>query len=64
MSDGMAKWLAIIGILLGVLGFFWWPMILGSIAIAAGVAGQFSTQKKLSWVAIAAGVMALVFGII
>jgi hypothetical protein len=60
----MAKWLAIIGILLGVLGFFWQPMIMGSVAVAAGVAGQFSTRKKLSWVAVAAGVMALVLGFI
>lgn len=60
----MAKYLAIAGIALGVLGFFWQPLVMGLVAVAAGVAGQFSTQKKLSWVAVAAGVIALVLGFI
>jgi hypothetical protein len=64
VSDSMAKWLAIIGILVGVVGFFWKPLIMGSIAVAAGVIGQFSTQKKLSWIAVAVGAIALVLGII
>ena len=64
MSEKVGKWLGWIGIILGVIGFFWQPIWMGAVAIVAGIVGLFSPQKKLNWVAIVAGVVALIIGII
>lgn len=65
----MTKWLAIIGIIAGLAGFFWQPLIMGIAAIVLGGFGQYSikaagttpapVEQKLNWVAIAAGAIAL-----
>lgn|GEM_PF-564732 len=64
LNDTAGKWLGWVGIVVGVVGFFWLRVWLGAIAAILGVIGLFSPQKKLSWVAIAAGVVAIILGIV
>ncbi len=65
----MTKWLAIVGIIAGLAGFFWQPLVMGIAAIVLGGFGQYTAktadstatpvEQKLNWVAIAAGAVAL-----
>lgn len=64
MSNNVGKLLGWIGILVGVIGFFWLPIWMGAIAIVAGIIGLFSPQKKLNWITVAVGVVTLIIGIV
>lgn len=59
LSGDVGKWLGWIGIIVGIIGFFWLPTWMGVTAIVLGIIGLFSAQKTLSIVAIVAGVIAL-----
>ncbi len=63
MSENLGKWLGWIGIVLGVVGLFWQPILFGTIAVLAGIIGLFSPQKKLNWITIVIGAVALIIGI-
>ena len=67
----MSQWMAILGIVSAVVGFFWQPITTGVIAVVLGGLVQFTPKleatandKKLSWIAIVAGAVALILGII
>lgn len=47
MSENVGKWLGWIGIILGVIGFFWQPIWMGVIAIVAGVIGIVLSSEKI-----------------
>ncbi len=60
ISTTAGQWLGWIGIIVGVIGFFWQPLWLGLAAIVLGIIGLFSDQKTLNWVAIVAGAISLI----
>lgn len=64
MSEKTGKLLGWIGIVVGVVGFFWLSIWLGIVSLCAGIAGLFSPQKKLNGIAVAAGAVALIIGIV
>jgi len=64
MNNNVGKWLGWIGIVVGVIGFFWLRIWLGVAAVILGVIGMFSPQKKLNVVTIVAGIIAIILGII
>lgn len=64
MSITVGKYLGWIGIIVGVIGFFWMPITLGIIAIVLGIIGLFSPEKTMGIFAIIVGVLALIIGII
>lgn len=59
LSGDVGKWLGWIGIIVGIIGFFWLPTWMGITAIVLGIIGLFSAHKTLSIIAIVAGVIAL-----
>ncbi|UUX33698.1 C4-dicarboxylate ABC transporter [Fundicoccus culcitae] len=61
ISEQAGKWLGWIGIIVGVIGFFWQPVWMGIIAIVLGVIGLFSEQKTLNWAAIIVGAVVLIY---
>lgn len=64
MSETFGKYLGWIGIVIGVVGFFWMPITLGIIAIVLGIIGLFSQERTINIVTIIVGVLALIIGII
>lgn len=64
MSETVGKYLGWIGIIIGVVGFFWMPITLGIIAIVLGIIGLFSQERTINIVTIIVGVLALIIGII
>ena len=64
MSETVGKYLGWIGIIIGVVGFFWMPITLGVIAIVLGIIGLFSQERTINIVTIIVGVLALIIGII
>ncbi|EKU93636.1 Uncharacterised protein [Alloiococcus otitis] len=64
LSDTAGLWLGWIGIIVGVIGFFWQPIWLGIIAAVLGIIGLFSPQKGVNWAAIIIGVIALIIGLV
>ena len=64
MSETVGKYLGWIGIVIGVVGFFWMPITLGIIAIALGIIGLFSQERTINIITIIVGVLALIIGII
>ncbi|CAM4161451.1 C4-dicarboxylate ABC transporter [Lacicoccus alkaliphilus] len=63
LNNTTGLWVGWIGIILGLIGFFWQPVFLGIAAIILGILGLFSPQKALNGVALAIGVIALIYGI-
>jgi membrane protein required for beta-lactamase induction len=64
VNDAVGKWLGWIGLVLGVIGFFWASIWMGIGAIVLGLVGIFSSQKVLNGVAMGAGVIALIIGLV
>ena len=64
MTDTIGKYLGWIGIIVGVIGFFWMPIALGIAAIVIGIIGLFSPERTINIVAIIVGVLALVIGLV
>lgn len=64
MSNTTGKWLGWIAITIVVIGFFWQPIWMGSIATILGICGLFTLQKTLNWIAVAAGIVVLIIGFI
>jgi hypothetical protein len=64
MSNTVGKWLGWLGVIIGVIGFFWAQITLGIIAGVLGLIGLASPEKTLSWMAVGAGVIALIIGFI
>lgn len=64
ISTKAGKWLGWIGIVVGIIGFFWMRIVLGAIAAVLGVIGVFSSEKTLNIIAIVAGAIAIVLGIV
>lgn len=64
MSETVGKYLGWIGIIIGVVGFFWMPITLGIIAIVLGIIGLFSQERTINIITIIVGVLALIIGII
>lgn len=60
LSETAGQWLGWIGIICGVIGWFWQPLWTGIVATILGIIGLFSPQKTVNWIAIAAGVIALI----
>lgn len=52
MSNTTGQWLGWIGILVGIIAFFWQPVWMGVAAVVLGIIGLFSPQKGLNWTAI------------
>lgn len=63
LNESTGKLLAVAGVVLGVLGFFWQPVIMGIVAIVLGALALLSPQKIYGWIAVATGVVALIGGI-
>jgi len=64
LSETAGNWLGWIGIIAGIIGFFWQPVWMGIIGIVLGVIGLFSPQKGVNWGAIVVGAIALIIGIV
>ena len=64
LSNTAGLWVGWIGIIIGVIGFFWQPVWLGIIALVLGIINLFSPQKALAWVAIAIGAIALIIAMV
>ena len=64
MTDTIGKYLGWIGIIVGVIGFFWMPISLGIAAVVIGIIGLFSPERTINIVAIIVGVLALVIGLV
>lgn len=64
LSETAGLWLGWIGIILGVIGFFWEPVWMGIIAVVLGVIGLFSPQKGVNWAAVIIGVIALIIALV
>jgi hypothetical protein len=62
ISPTAGNWLGWIGIILGVIGFFWQPVWMGIIAIVLGIIGLFSPKKGVNWAAIIIGIIVLIVG--
>ncbi|MDI6618851.1 MAG: hypothetical protein QME45_09290 [Clostridiales bacterium] len=52
-----------IGLILGVIAFFWQPVFLGIVAIVLGLIGVFSPKKVLNIITMVVGVVALIIGL-
>lgn len=63
VSENAGKWLGWIGIIAGVIGFFWQHIWMGVIGLVLGIIGCFSPKRNLNIVAIVIGVIALIIGI-
>jgi hypothetical protein len=63
MSDMTGKVLGWLGIVVGVIGFFFAPIWLGIIAVVLGLITFASPQKVLAWLAIIIGVIVLLIQI-
>jgi len=63
ISENAGKWLGWIGLVLGVLGFFWLRIWFGVAAVIMGAIGLASPQKKLNTVTVVAGAVAIALGI-
>ncbi|MDQ0199776.1 hypothetical protein [Neobacillus ginsengisoli] len=63
MSDMTGKLLGWLGIVVGVVGFFFAPIWLGIIAVVLGLISLASPQKVLAWLAIIIGVIVLLIQI-
>ncbi|UUX33699.1 DUF308 domain-containing protein [Fundicoccus culcitae] len=61
ISETTGQWLGWIGIIVGIIGFFWQPVWMGIIAIVLGIIGLFSDQKTLNWIAIIVGAAVLLY---
>ncbi|MDP4162363.1 MAG: C4-dicarboxylate ABC transporter [Bacillota bacterium] len=59
MSEMTYKLLAWLGIVVGVIGFFFAPIWLGIVAVVLGLVSLASSQKVLAWLAIIIGVIVL-----
>ncbi len=64
INDTAGKWLGWLGIIFGVIAFFWQPIWMSIIGIVLGVIGLFSPQKALNIVAIVVAVIALIVGLV
>jgi hypothetical protein len=64
LSNSAGLWLGWIGIILGVIGFFWLPIWMSIGAILLGIIGLFSPQKVLNWIAIILGVVVLLIALL
>lgn len=64
MSNTAGQWLGWIGIILGIIGFFWQPIWMGAIALILGLIGLASPQKTLSWTSVAIGVIVLIVAMV
>lgn len=64
INETAGTWLGWIGIIAGVIGFFWQPVWMGAIAVVLGIIGLFSDKKGLNWVAIIVGAVALIVGLV
>lgn len=60
LNETAGKWLGALGLIIGVIGWFWQPLWLGIAAVVFGIVGLFSDQKVLNWTAIIAGAIALI----
>ncbi|MFF2753248.1 hypothetical protein ACFVR1_05770 [Psychrobacillus sp. NPDC058041] len=58
MKASLGMWIGWIGIVLAVVGFFYYPMILGGGAVVLGLVGLTSPQKFLAWISIVLGAIA------
>lgn len=63
MSEAAGNWLGWLGIIVGVIGFFWQHIWMGGITIVLGIIGCFSPKKSLNTVAIVIGAIALIIGL-
>lgn len=64
LSNTVGQVLGWIGIIAGVIGFFWQSIVMGIAAIVLGVIGLFSPQRNLNIVAIIVGVVAMIIGLV
>ncbi|MDQ0875909.1 hypothetical protein QFZ77_004568 [Paenibacillus sp. V4I3] len=60
MNEMTGKWLGWIGIVLAIIGFFYAPIWMGSIAVILGLICLATPKKGLAWWSIGLGVMALI----
>ena len=58
MKASLGMWIGWIGIVLAIVGFFYYPMILGAGAVVLGLVGLTSPQKFLAWISIVLGAIA------
>lgn len=58
MKASLGMWIGWIGIVLAIVGFFYYPMILGASAVVLGLVGLTSPQKFLAWISIVLGAIA------
>lgn len=59
MTDAAGKVLGWIGIVIGVIGFFFAHIWLGIIALVLGLVTLASPQKSLGWIGIVIGIIVL-----
>lgn len=62
MDESKGKMMAIIGIVVAIIGFFFWQILLGAVAIVLGILALGSPQKGLGWAAIVLGAIACIIG--
>lgn len=63
ISNSGGLWLGWIGIILGIIGFFWQPIFLGITSVILGIIGLQSPQKDLNIAAIVVGAISFIIGL-
>lgn len=56
-QDSSAKWIGWIGIIAGILSFFYAPLLFGGAAVILGIITLFSKANGVGWWAIGLGVV-------
>ena len=59
MNDVTGKIIGWLGIVVGVVGFFYAPLWLGAIGVVLGLITLASPQKILAWISVVIGVIVL-----
>ncbi|QUG40350.1 hypothetical protein KD050_13725 [Psychrobacillus sp. INOP01] len=62
MNSSTGLWVGLLGIVLGVLGFFYAPLWLGAGAVLLGLAAlAYSHKLIVGWISLILGVIVLIF---